>query len=142
MSEEVRKLLEIAKKILVRDDYYDLHNDFIHNSDCPLCFIVKALALLRDKPTCETCGDSGKVPNPTYGLLTKTKTDIIREIPCPDCKPQESKPVDAGELVKELRSNAATYPDTLVCRRFLKAADLLSQQAQQIVELREQLKKK
>jgi len=50
------------------------------------CAYKQALTLLP----CPTCNGNRRIPNPTYGLLTKTKTDIIREIPCPDCQQHSS----------------------------------------------------
>jgi len=48
---------------------------------------------------CPTCGGSKRVPNPTYGLLEKTKTDIIREITCPDCQAEPAeKPLTINQI--------------------------------------------
>ena len=89
---ENKEAIELLEKTI--DDFMSYFEPRGGISEVPLGPFERAKETLALLKPCPTCGGSKRIPNPTYGLLTKTKTDIIREIPCPECaeEPESQEP--------------------------------------------------
>lgn len=94
---------------------------------------------------CKTCGDTGKIEEktnsrPMFGGIMRAVGTFVKEIPCPDCKPEEP---EAGEFTKDLRKMLAGKQTTLKLKRIYTAAreagDIIDHQAAELQFIKDEI---